>query len=342
MTIPTVAITVGEKHMTKAEICHFSRFVKASALVTLLFLALLGFDPFICQARENNPGDRVRPLSGLDLVSHSNFDIEKEQGSWVLVDFCQDLCSYCRKSLFQSLEETEQRRISGQLKVVLVSLQQEPSELIADALKTTSHAGISWIDGKGGPVIIGERVQPPSVAPIALDWAILRTPTLVLVSPEGVIANYGFTPSELAAQLNYFLDGDKARRVGLRCTQFYDSGSNKVHIVLDAYNPRHEPCSVQLDYRFVSGELETVGADEIVVPTNRSKYSPREGAPEVEYVTFFEEGSTSIRVFDIDLGSYLGLEYRARLILPGTEAQPLFLTEGGDIYPTAPTYTHQW
>jgi peroxiredoxin len=173
--------------------------------------------PQAAMAYHANVGERAANFKGYDMVHHSPMELDDYLGRWVFVEFTASWCGPCMRELPNMLKQTAPYVKSGELAVVMVSVD-EPDTL-KDMKKLIRKHHITY------PVIYdgGEGNDPEagfSAIP-AMEWGITGVPATFLINPQGVIVATELRGAKLAGMLDFYLHNQRPI-YGLR-------GESKVH-----------------------------------------------------------------------------------------------------------------
>lgn len=127
-------------------------------------------------------GEIAPALKGVTLDG-GQFDLDRQRGRWVLVNFFATWCPPCVQEHPELVRFAERSRGAAQV----VSVSYDANE--RDALQ-------AFFDERGGdwPVVVGD------VGRIALDFGVKKLPESFLVDPQGVVVakiNGGVTAAEI-------------------------------------------------------------------------------------------------------------------------------------------------
>jgi len=153
-----------------------------AGLLLLAVLVLICASP--AYAVTTNPGDRAPELAGWDIVGQRSVSIDDFRGQWVLVEFSAAWCRPCMKQLPDFLAAVQPYRASGQLTVIMVSL--DTPETLPDMRRVIKDHAIDF------PVLYdGGKYQSVPY----LEWNVYGAPSTYLVDSQGVIAAAGCAAS---------------------------------------------------------------------------------------------------------------------------------------------------
>ena len=150
--------------------------VAAIAVVVVVVVGLLILVLFTREPAANRQADS--PLLGLDApalvgttLDGSAFDIDDQQGRWVLVNFFATWCAPCRQEHDDLAAFHQRHQTIGDAGVVSVVFDD-----------TTGNAREFFEEEGGGfPVVISDEGD------IALDYGVLKVPESYLVAPDGTV-----------------------------------------------------------------------------------------------------------------------------------------------------------
>lgn len=153
-------------------------------IAVLALVGVLAFSPKVGSGDESSPlvGELAPELRGRTL-SGEEFDLDRERGRWVLVNFFATWCPPCVQEHPELVEFSQ--RMGEAVQVVTVAYDQND---LANLKRFFAERGGDWpvvVDGADGA---------------ALDYGVKKLPESFLVDPRGEVAakiNGGVTAAEL-------------------------------------------------------------------------------------------------------------------------------------------------
>jgi hypothetical protein len=147
------------------------------------------------------------------------------------------------------------------------------------------------------------------------EWNVGGNPIAYLVDPEGTIAAgaRGATPvHDLLTYLEAVAPLPE-RPAPVRLSVSTEIGADGFTVLAEVGSPMRVPLTVAVDYRLVDLTFDESGKLTDVTRTERFR-----DVPELTRVVACSEGE-SLERFEIPGGSYEGIEYAVRVLLPGSE-----------------------
>jgi cytochrome c biogenesis protein CcmG, thiol:disulfide interchange protein DsbE len=143
----------------------------AVAVVLALFVVLLATRDDDLASASPLIGKVAPPIVGTGFRGES-FDIDRERGNWVLVNFFSTTCIPCRIEHPEIVEFVERRRARGDLSVVSITFDDR------------GEAVRAFFERNGGdwPVLVQDT------GGIAISYGVAAVPESFLVAPNGVVA----------------------------------------------------------------------------------------------------------------------------------------------------------
>jgi cytochrome c biogenesis protein CcmG/thiol:disulfide interchange protein DsbE len=140
------------------------------AVVAIGFVAVLATREPATDRRADSPlvGKVVPALSG-ETLDGGSFDIDDQQGRWVVVNFFATWCVPCQQEHPELVEFDEAHRRSGDAVLVSVLFEDEPT----DARAYFARNGGDW------PVVVDDDLQ------IATGFGVPKVPETYVVAPNG-------------------------------------------------------------------------------------------------------------------------------------------------------------
>jgi cytochrome c biogenesis protein CcmG/thiol:disulfide interchange protein DsbE len=172
------------------------------AVVAIGFVAVLATREPATDRRADSPlvGKVVPALSG-ETLDGGSFDVDDQQGRWVVVNFFATWCVPCQQEHPELVEFDEAHRRSGDAVLVSVLFEDEPT----DARGYFARNGGDW------PVVVDDDLQ------IATGFGVPKVPETYVVAPNGrVVAKLvgGVTRDGLEGVIDDFEAAVDAAREG--------------------------------------------------------------------------------------------------------------------------------
>jgi cytochrome c biogenesis protein CcmG, thiol:disulfide interchange protein DsbE len=143
----------------------------AVAVVLGLFVVLLATRDDDLASASPLIGKVAPPIVGTGFRGEA-FDIDRERGNWVLVNFFSTTCIPCRIEHPEIVEFVERRQAAGDLSVVSITFD-DRGEAVQRFFETY---GGDW------PVLV------ENTGSIAISYGVAAVPESFLVAPSGVVA----------------------------------------------------------------------------------------------------------------------------------------------------------
>jgi len=145
------------------------------AVVLVAFIGLLATgEPAANRITESTIVGRLVPPTAGPTLDGDTFDIERQEGRWVLVNFFATWCAPCVAEHDDLATFAERHEAIGDATVVSVVYGDEE----ADARAFFDERGGDW------PVIVGD---PLDLGRIALDYGVTGVPESYLIAPSGEV-----------------------------------------------------------------------------------------------------------------------------------------------------------
>ncbi len=145
------------------------------AVVLVAFIGLLATgEPAANRITESTIVGRLVPPTAGPTLDGDTFDIERQEGRWVLVNFFATWCAPCVAEHDDLAAFAERHQATGDATVVSVVYGDEE----ADASAFFDERGGDW------SVIVGD---PLDLGRIALDYGVTGVPESYLIAPSGVV-----------------------------------------------------------------------------------------------------------------------------------------------------------
>ncbi len=145
------------------------------AVVLVAFIGLLATrEPAADRVTESALVGRLAPPTAGPTLDGDTFDIERQEGRWVLVNFFATWCAPCVAEHDDLAAFAERHQVIGDADVVSVVYGDEED----DARAFFQERGGDW------PVVVGD---PIDLGRIALDYGVTGVPESYLIAPSGVV-----------------------------------------------------------------------------------------------------------------------------------------------------------
>ena len=143
------------------------------ALLAVAFVAVLATSDPASERRSESPlvGRTVPALAG-ETLDGGSFDIDAQQGRWVVVNFFATWCAPCRVEHPELIDFEEAHRAAGDVALVSV-VYRDTETAITDFF---AENGGEW------PVMLNENGRAP------VDFGVVKVPETYLVDPTGRVA----------------------------------------------------------------------------------------------------------------------------------------------------------